>query len=58
MIITEEMVVRAAYAMLKTDPVPMGMFEFDEACDLARAALEAAINDLVPHPGAIREKQS
>ena len=34
---TQDEVTAAAYAM-----IPMGMFEFGEACDLARAALEAA----------------
>jgi hypothetical protein len=39
---TQAEIEAAAYAMLKTDPVPMGLFEFGEACDLAKAALEAA----------------
>jgi hypothetical protein len=38
--VTEARVKIAADAMRKADPVAMGMFTFEEICDLARAALK------------------
>lgn len=40
--VSEEEVREGAMAMLKADPVAMRLFTFDEVCDFARAALEAA----------------